>query len=164
MRLVIGGLLIVTVLAAAAGCGDPETVPAESPSQPPGSSPSLPPPSVSAVPPRGPVSVVVHRTGGFAGVDHRLEVKPDGTWSYAGDGNRQAGRLTGSQVDRLRVLADDGRLPAEAKHKDKRTCQDGYGYDVTIDSFTITAVECGRFEERPALNELVRFLKSVTPL
>jgi hypothetical protein len=119
---------------------------------------------VSAVPPRGPVSVVVHRTGGFAGVDHRLEVAADGAWTYAGDGKRQTGRLTASQVDRLRVLATDGRLPAEAKYQDKRTCQDGYGYDVTIDSFTITAVECGRFEERPALNELVRFLKDTTPL
>lgn len=162
----MGGLLIVTVLAGAVGCGDPEAVPAESPSpsQPPSSSESTASPSSSAVPSRGPVSVVVHRTGGFAGVDHRLEVAADGTWTYAGDGKRDAGRLTASQVDRLRVLASDGRLPAEAKYKDKRVCQDGYGYDVTIDSFTITAVECGRFEERPALNELVRFLKDATPL
>jgi hypothetical protein len=113
---------------------------------------------------RKPVKVTVHRTGGFAGVDHRLEITPDGAWTYLGDGQRKSGRLTASQVDALRALATDQRLSAEAKHRDKRNCQDGYGYDVTVDSFSITAVECGQFEERPALTALVEFLKDATPL
>jgi len=108
--------------------------------------------------------VTVHRTGGYAGVDHQLEIAPDGAWTYHGDGKRQSGKLTSSQVDTLRELATDDRLPAEAKHRDQRTCSDGYAYDITVDSFSMTAVECGRFEERPALNELVGFLKDTTPL
>lgn len=97
-------------------------------------------------------------------MEHLLEVAEDRTWTYTGDGQRQTGLLTGPQMDTLKALATDDRLPAEAKYQDKRTCQDGYGYDVTIGSFTITAVECGRFEERPALNELVGFLKDTTSL
>lgn len=104
------------------------------------------------------------RTGGFAGVEHLLEVAEDRTWTYTGDGKRQTGRLTGSQMDTLKALASDERLPAEAKHQDKRKCQDGFTYDVRVGSFSITAVECGQFEERPALTELVGFLRDTTPL
>ncbi|HEX6076380.1 MAG TPA: hypothetical protein VFZ32_14095 [Micromonosporaceae bacterium] len=158
MRLVAGGFLVVVMFAGVAGCGRPVVGPADSSPSP---SPS---PSPSSSGSGAPGAVTLHRTGGFAGVDHRLEVAPDGAWTYTGDGRRESGRLTSSQVDTLRALSSDERLPAEAKHQDKRNCQDGFTYDVTVGSFSITAVECGQFEERPALTELVEFLRDTTPL
>lgn len=162
-------LVGLAALAALAGCGsgggDAGASPAPSRSTgeigiPPGEtgSPSQPPG-------KRPMKITLTRTGGIAGIDQRIVIEPGGAWTYTdADGPDETGQLTDQQVSKLQSLAMDERLPREAKHKDTRKCADGYFYELRAGTFTMGAVECGRFEARPAFTALVDHVKEHTAM
>ncbi|MGH3663905.1 MAG: hypothetical protein ACRDTQ_18870 [Micromonosporaceae bacterium] len=111
------------------------------------------------------MKITLTRTGGFAGVSDRIEIQPAGAWKYAEKGGRtRTGELTDRQVSKLQSLAMDERLRTEAQHKDTRRCADGFTYQLDAGTLSMTAVDCGGFEERPAFTELVKFVKGATPM
>jgi hypothetical protein len=101
--------------------------------------------------PPGDVTVVVHRTGGFAGVDDTVIVEPDGRWrSTSRRGSPHAGRLTDAQRDRLRTLATDPRLLKEADSTPGPSrCADTFNYTVTVGATRVAYIACPTGEPPP---------------
>ncbi|WP_155390505.1 protealysin inhibitor emfourin [Catellatospora paridis] len=104
-----------------------------------------------------PASVVVHRTGGFAGVDDQITVDPAGAWT-ATDRARtsKSGKLTTSEREQLQTLAADPRLDTEAARPTTPTnCADAFQYTVTVDrtgdpgTVTVTFTDCPGDENLP---------------
>lgn len=169
MKRAVGGLLVV-VLSGLAGCGGgggDQAGPSPSPSRsngeigiPPGETPGTP----TYPPGKRPMTITVVRTGGVAGVDQRLTVTAEGAWTYADDGEEQAGQLTDPQVSKLQSLAMDERLRSEAKRTDGETCADGFRYDLKAGAVAMSAVDCGGYAGRPAFGALIDYLVQTTPL
>ncbi|MGH3648466.1 MAG: hypothetical protein ACRDTM_14980 [Micromonosporaceae bacterium] len=167
MKRTIGGLLLTAVLVGLAGCGGGgQAGPSPTPSGtgeigiPPGETGGTP----THPPGRKPMQITLSRTGGIAGVDQRVVVEPEGAWTYTGDGKRKTGELTDQQVSKLQSLAMDERLPAEAKRQDSGECADGFEYSLKAGDVSLTAVDCGGFDNRPVFSELVDLLVDATPM
>lgn len=111
----------------------------------------------------GPVTVI--RTGGFAGVQDTLVVQPDGRWqSTRRTAAAGSGQLTAPQRERLRRLAVDPRLAAEATRRPPPTrCRDAFSYTVIVAATTVGYVACSTDPDHPvAAPELVHLLTAAT--
>lgn len=88
--------------------------------------------------------VVLTRSGGFAGRGDTITVEPDGRWTAVDRaGSRRTGRLDRADLDRLRRLVADPRLPAEAGRANVDTaCQDAFSYRLTVDTVETGYVDC----------------------
>jgi hypothetical protein len=126
MPMVRVGLVLLLLLA---GCSSsPDT---------PGGSPDAPP-----SPTKEAVTVVVARTGGFAGVMDTITVSGDGSWTHPTALNVN-GKLDAAQVANLQKLATDPRLDAEAATTAAPTmCNDAFDYTVTAGQVTISFTDC----------------------
>lgn len=171
MKRAVGGLLLVAVLTGLGGCGGggdrPAATASPSPERssggigiPPGETPGTP----TYPPGKRPMTITLVRTGGVAGVDHRIQVSPDGAWTYSGDGKEQSGQLTDREVSKLQSLAMDERLQAEAKREDTADCADGFRYRLTAGSLSMSGLDCGGMPGRPAFEALVDYLTRTTPM
>lgn len=99
------GLLIVTPLLLLAACAGGTEEPAGGASSPPAAS----------TPVAAGVAVSLTRTGGFAGVDDRVEIAADGTWTSTGrTGGSRRGQLSVEDRASLVALVTDPGLAAEA--------------------------------------------------
>ncbi|MEU8764488.1 hypothetical protein [Streptomyces sp. NPDC048659] len=103
------------------------------------------PPTEHPAPQDALVEVTV--TGGFAGVDNRLVVREDGTYTTSRRGKPdESGRMTPAGLAGLRAALDD---PAYARVPDRPSgapVADGFQYTVTHTGRTVTAGD----RERPA--------------
>lgn len=130
-----------------------------------------PAPSVATgAPPTAPGSlprITVRRTGGFAGVEQTLVVRPDGQWAWGGadaGGAPRGGRLTAAQRRELARLAGLPVLAAEARQKARPPqCADGFAYRLTVGSLTVSWVDCDRVTP-PTAVAITDLLAAATPL
>lgn len=93
------------------------------------------------------VAVSLARTGGFAGVDDRVEVAADGTWSATDrTGGRRTGQLSGADRAALTALAADPSLATEAAGSSGTSgstrCTDMFSYVVTVRAARVSFVDC----------------------
>jgi hypothetical protein len=97
------------------------------------------------------VRVVVVRSGGIAGGSDTITVEPQGQWTRVDDsGKQRSGRLTDDERTRLRALAGDPRLTAEAAQPTTPSnCRDGFNYALTVDSTRVGYVDCTGEKVRP---------------
>ncbi|MDO3703774.1 hypothetical protein Q3W71_19085 [Micromonospora sp. C28SCA-DRY-2] len=102
-----------------------------------------PAPSGTVVAPSG-GRIVLTRTGGFAGRGDTVAVEPDGRWTAVDRaGSRRTGRLEPADLDRLRRLVADPRLPTEAGLANIDTaCRDAFSYRLTVGDVETGYVDC----------------------
>ncbi len=112
-----------------------------------------------------PVTVVVARTGGFAGVMDTITVRPDGSWTHP-TGLTVTGKVDPAKFATLQQLATDPRLVAEAATTAAPTqCSDAFDYTVTAGALTVTFTDCPGDANQPVVTkQLVDLVeKAVSP-
>ena len=130
----VGGVAALVVLTALSGC------------QP------APAPTGGRVPPTGDEPLVtVLRTGGFAGVNDRIEVRANGRWSKVDRaGVTRTGQLSPGQLERLTAAVRDPDLAGEKlSNASHSSCRDAYNYAVTVGALTVSYVDCPTDAGRP---------------
>jgi hypothetical protein len=111
------------------------------------------------------VRVVLTRSGGIAGLNGTVTVEPDGRWTVVERGGAaRTGRLSGSDLDRLRRLAADPRLAAEATRTPGPTeCRDAFSYQLTVGGTVSRYIDCPSDAQRPPVTAaLVELLTRAT--
>ncbi|MEU4478237.1 hypothetical protein AB0F68_09285 [Micromonospora sp. NPDC023966] len=90
------------------------------------------------------VPVVLTKSGGIVGLQDTVTVQPDGRWTRVDRGGAsRTGQLSGADLDRLRHLATDPRLAAEATATVPATmCADAFSYQLTVGPTTTGYVDC----------------------
>ncbi|MFG2055451.1 protealysin inhibitor emfourin [Micromonospora sp. NPDC048930] len=91
-----------------------------------------------------PSQVVLTTSGGIAGRQDTVTVRTDGHWTRVDrSGAARTGQLTAADLDRLRQLATDPRLAAEATATAAATmCADAFTYRLTVGRTTTGYVDC----------------------
>ncbi|MFR9776697.1 protealysin inhibitor emfourin [Micromonospora sp. MS34] len=111
------------------------------------------------------VRVVLTKSGGIAGVEETVTVQPDGHWTR-GDrsGASRTGQLSDADLDRLRRLAADPRLPAEATATTPAPmCADAFTYRLTVGDTTTGYEDCPpQATPPPATGAVVELLNRAT--
>ncbi|MEU1966681.1 hypothetical protein ABZ541_10205 [Micromonospora sediminicola] len=111
------------------------------------------------------VEVVLIKSGGIVGLTDTITVRANGTWTKTDRaGAEQDGRLAEADLDRLRQLAADPRLTAEAAVTVPATmCADAFSYRLTIGPTTSSYVDCPPQATPPAATaEVVGLLTRAT--
>ncbi|KAB1912063.1 hypothetical protein, partial [Micromonospora sp. AMSO31t] len=87
--------------------------------------------------------VVLTKSGGIVGLKDTVTVQPDGRWTRVDRaGTSHTGRLSDADLDRLRQLATDSRLAAEAAATVPATmCADAFSYRLTVGPTTTGYVD-----------------------
>ncbi|MGC4894986.1 hypothetical protein [Micromonospora sp. DT31] len=109
--------------------------------------------------------VVLVKSGGIAGLTDTVRVEPQGQWTRTDRaGASREGRLAEAEFARLRQLAVDPRLAAEAAVTVPATmCADAFAYRLTVAATTVTYVDCPpRATPPPATAEVVDLLERAT--
>ncbi|WP_262282782.1 protealysin inhibitor emfourin [Micromonospora sp. MA102] len=109
--------------------------------------------------------VVLTKSGGIVGLDDTVTVQPDGRWTRVDRaGASRTGRLSDADLDRLRQLATDSRLAAEAAATVPATmCADAFSYRLTVGPTTTGYVDCPpQATPPPATAALVDLLTRAT--
>ncbi|MFI5926136.1 hypothetical protein ACIA3K_09110 [Micromonospora sp. NPDC051543] len=130
---------------------------------PSGSVPSSPVPGGPKADDRA--RVALFRSGGFAGRGDNITVEPDGRWTVVDRaGGRRTGKLGTADLGRLRGLAADPRLSAEARRTaTTSSCADAFSYRLTVGTVETGYVDCPADPAPPpATRELVELLLKVT--
>ncbi|NES16709.1 MULTISPECIES: protealysin inhibitor emfourin [Micromonospora] len=109
-------------------------------------------PAADGPPATLPARVVLTKSGGIAGLADTVTVQTDGHWTKVDrSGASHAGRLTTTDLDRLRQLTTDPRLPAEATATTPATmCADAFTYQLTVGDTTTGYVDCPSQATAPA--------------
>jgi len=110
-------------------------------------------------------TVTLVRSGGIAGLTETITVQPDGKWQRGnGRSVERTGRLTSAQLSKLKALAADPRLDAEADRLAPGTnrCNDAFTYLLNVDSKLIRYEQCGQGEPPKVTMEIVTLLQSAT--
>jgi len=125
--------VITVALALLAGC-------AKSSGDQPRTEATMAPPTVAS----RFTTLEVRRAGGIAGMNDKIAVTPDGSWTAtAKNGATKSGKLTQAQLDQLLSLTSDQRLGQEALRSQKPTqCRDAFSYVVSVDSVSVAYVDC----------------------
>ncbi|MET7966802.1 protealysin inhibitor emfourin [Micromonospora sp. NPDC005305] len=123
----VAATLLAALLTPLAGCAQNAATPASG-----GAAPA------TAVP------VVLTKSGGIVGLKDTVTVQPDGRWTRVDRaGTSHTGRLSDADLDRLRQLATDSRLAAEAAATVPATmCADAFSYRLTVGPTTTGYVDC----------------------
>ncbi|MEV0429815.1 hypothetical protein [Micromonospora sp. NPDC050495] len=103
------------------------------------------------------VEVVLTKSGGIAGLSDTVTVRPDGRWTKVDrSGVSRSGQLTAADLDRLRQLAADPRLAAEATATVPPTmCADAFSYRLLVGQTTTSYVDCPPQATPPAATHAV---------
>ncbi|MET9345379.1 hypothetical protein [Streptomyces termitum] len=89
--------------------------------------------------------VEVAVSGGFAGVDNRLAVAEDGSWtSRSRSGEVRTGRMTAGELAALRAALEDPAYARVPEEPSGRTVADGFRYTVTYHDRAVVAGDDGR--------------------
>lgn len=160
-------VLLASITAACAtvndsGGGTPPTGPATN------TQPSTTPPSPTDATPAGatarPVSIT--RTGGFAGVNERVEIAADGSWVYtdARQNRTERGELTVAQRLALARLITDPRFAQEIRAKaGPGVCNDAFQYTIKAGEFSGSFEDCGG-TDRPVVQAVIKAITDATAL
>ena len=118
-----------------------------------------------------PIQVTVTRSGGVAGVDDRLVVKTDASWTYTSKRQgTKTGKLSKDVANRLFTLARDPRLAQEAKagggggiEDGPQTCPDMMTTILTVGNISVRMGQCtGDPPERPVTKQILNLLDTHT--
>jgi hypothetical protein len=103
------------------------------------------------------VEVMLTKSGGIAGLTDTVTVRPDGRWTKVDrSGASRDGQLAAADLDRLRRLAADPRLSAEAAATVPATmCADAFSYRLTVGATTTKYVDCPPEATPPATTAAV---------
>ncbi|MER8047929.1 hypothetical protein [Streptomyces sp. NPDC094032] len=146
-----GAAALLAAVITMAGCGQAPATPA----------PAATPATATEEPAPQAVLVEVVVSGGFAGVDNKLVVHEDGTYTTrTGTKPPKSGRMTEAEVTELRAALED---PAYAKLPPRPTgapIADGFQYTLTHAHHTLIA---GDGERPPALNRVFKALPDGGP-
>ncbi|MGW5667318.1 hypothetical protein [Micromonospora sp. NPDC003776] len=101
-------------------------------------------PAAGGPPATLPTEVVLTKSGGIVGLSDTVTVRIDGHWTKVDrSGGSRTGQLTATDLDRLRQLTTDPRLPAEATATAPASmCADAFTYQLTVGATTIGYVDC----------------------
>lgn len=123
----LAAILLAALLTPLAGCARADDEPAG--------------PAPAALPA---VEVVLTKSGGITGLTDTVTVHPDGRWTKVDrSGASRSGQLTAADLDRLRQLATDPRLAAEAAVTVPATmCADAFNYRLMVGQTTTSYVDC----------------------
>ncbi|GAB3874801.1 hypothetical protein GCM10027610_144150 [Dactylosporangium cerinum] len=127
------------------GCADGTTDTAADASGTPSSSataptaPSSPVASTSAAPNVGDTLLVFTRTGGLAGTNDRLVVRPDGGWTLTTKSGSKEGKLTAAELAALKSTLDQVGFSKLPKVNDNSNVADGYTYSVSYGGDQVVA-------------------------
>jgi hypothetical protein len=96
--------------------------------------------------------ITIVRTGGFAGVNDKLVIGPDGAWTATDKlDRRRSGQLTPDQIATVRALATAPALAAEAgRTVGPSNCLDAFNYAVTVGAQQVGYVDCPNDTGPPA--------------
>ncbi len=149
------------VLVALVGCAQlvaPGTQP--SPTTSPLTSPLASPLAV----PGGSLVILVHRTGGLAGVDETWTMYDDGRVAYTGHGTgTQTNQISSDAVAAVMALARANFAALDTEYNPANTCCDRFVYEITItvngQSKTIHAVD-GATDEPPTTTQILTALQA----
>ncbi len=109
--------------------------------------------------------VVLVKSGGIAGLSDTVRVEPDGHWTRTDRaGASREGQLAAEKLTRLRQLAADPRLAAEAAVTVPPTmCADAFTYRLTIGPNQVGYVDCPPETTPPAVTaQVVDLLNGAT--
>jgi hypothetical protein len=101
-------------------------------------------PTTDGPPATLPAAVVLTKSGGIAGLSDTVTVRTDGHWTKVDrSGGSRTGQLAAADLQRLRQLTTDPRLPAEAAATTPATmCADAFTYQLTVGDTTTGYVDC----------------------
>ena len=148
MRPIWAALTLTVLIAATAGCADPDT-------GPPSGTNGSPSPSAAA---STALPLQFSRTGGLVGVDEQASISTDGTITDAAGRPRPLDEATFAQLKQL--LADVPAAGPSPTPSSTSVCSDGYQYRLRTPSWSAATDDCS-LPSQPALAPLVRLL---TPL
>ncbi len=109
--------------------------------------------------------VVLVKSGGIAGLTDTVRVGPDGHWTRTDRaGGSREGQLAAEKLTRLRQLAADPRLAAEAAVTVPATmCADAFSYRLTVGPNQVSYVDCPPQAKPPAVTaQVVDLLNGAT--
>lgn len=140
----VAAALVAAFLTPLAGCArtdQPASVsptatplPSASTTPSPGGDPASHPPGVE---------VVLTKSGGIAGLQETVTVRPDGHWTRVDrGGTSRTGQLDAKDLDRLRQLTADRRLATEATDTSAPMCADAFTYQLTVGPISTGYVDC----------------------
>lgn len=163
-RLVVGLTLAAALTAALAACASPGTDSgAAGASSSPASAPSSP--DGSRVRPGFAKQVIVTKTGGFAGLEQKVTVAEDGTWTYTDvrAERTETGKLADDKLQRLHGLADSNDLLTAPTGKSDQQCADMFIYGVTVGDTVASSDSCG-LPPNETFAEILALVTDETPL
>ncbi|MEU9516157.1 hypothetical protein [Micromonospora sp. NPDC048169] len=123
------------------------------------------PPVITDGPPPLAAEVVLEKSGGIAGVTDTVRVEPHGQWTRTDRaGASREGRLSDTELARLRQLTADPRLAAEAAVTvPPPMCADAFTYRLTIGPNQVGYVDCPPKATPPAVTaQVVDLLNGAT--
>ena len=124
-KFILAGLVVLLSLTACVPAGTPTPTATHSPS--PLASP------LEASPASQEISVVYHRSGGFAGTDDTWKIAADGAVSHQGQTAGAPERLTGTQMAELaEAVRAANFMSLEESYVPKDICCDRYLYEITV--------------------------------
>jgi hypothetical protein len=87
----------------------------------------------------GDTLLVFTRTGGLAGTNDRLVVRPDGAWTLTSKSGTKEGKLTAAELAALKSTLDQVGLSKLPKVNDSSNVADGYTYSVSYGGNEVVA-------------------------
>ncbi|AXO34131.1 hypothetical protein ACGFLT_26330 [Micromonospora chalcea] len=123
------------------------------------------PPVITDGPSPPATEVVLVKSGGIAGLTDTVRVGPDGHWTRTDRaGGSREGQLAAEKLTRLRQLAADPRLAAEAAVTVPATmCADAFSYRLTVGPNQVSYVDCPPQAKPPAVTaQVVDLLNGAT--
>ncbi|WP_189947080.1 hypothetical protein [Streptomyces roseolus] len=136
--------VVAALVLGAGGCADADVPPVPGGGK---SGASTGAPAEATEPRSGAVLVEVAVSGGFAGVDNRLTVREDGSWTLRSrDKEPRTGRMEADGLAGLRAALEDPAYARVPERPSGRPVADGFQYTVTHHDRTVVAGD----GERPA--------------
>ncbi|MEH1099693.1 hypothetical protein [Micromonospora sp. CPCC 205561] len=161
----MAGVRVVLAVSVLSGCATPQPPHRVTPPKSFPAGPSAPTTaSPTSVPTAAAASVVLTRSGGIAGRGDTVTVEPDGRWTVVDRaGSRRTGRLSGTDLDRLRRLVADPALAAEAGRPSTTTaCRDAFSYRLRAGAVQTGYVDCPDGDAATTTRAVVELLLGAT--
>lgn len=140
----ISVVLATLLLGGVAGCADNDQLSAPPPASARATSAPVPSATATPAPADKVFPLTVTRRGGFAGVDDRAEITADGSAVVTVRGRPpvQTSLPAGTMTELRRLVTAPGFTDRATPSGTEPVCNDGYEYEVTTPSASISAQGC----------------------